>query len=258
VNLLAQVDPKTFWNAPNSSAELYVKLSLALLFGIGLAIGLMFAPPQMRKMVIFTVTFVSGLFYVLFWLFPAPINRQPSDAPRGPIEGLSFWISDSQSVVASLTNVISGFLIGLGIYSLLRVHLGKIAKQQKDWFFSAVLVTCLCLMVFFGYADWKQRLDPQNFILADPKNWGFINYGRDLLFDGLLQNMDAGMFSIVAFYIMSAAYRAFRARSVEATILLVTALIVILSLMGVVELMWGGVMDGISKENDGLKALAES
>lgn len=140
-------------------------------------------------------------------------------------------------------------MIGLGIYSLLRVHVGKIAKQQKDWAFSAVLVGSMVLMATFGFWDFFQHSDPKNFALADEKNWGFINYGKDLLFDGLLQNMDAGMFSIVAFYIMSAAYRAFRARSIEATILLITALIVMLSLMGVVELMWSGVIDKISPDN---------
>jgi tetrahydromethanopterin S-methyltransferase subunit B len=161
-------------------------------------------------------------------------------------------------VVASLTNVIAGFLIGLGIYSLMRVHLSKIAKQQKDWAFSAVLVGSMVVMVVFGFWDYFMRLDPKNFALADQKNWGFINYGRDLLFDGLLQNMDAGMFSIVAFYIMSAAYRAFRARSVEATILLLTALLVILSLMGVVELLWSDVVDKVSPSNPALHSMVQS
>lgn len=224
-------------------------LFLALVVGIGIGVGLMFAPTQVRKPVVWTIIFASGLFYVLYWAFPAPISRQPTDAPRGTVEAFSFWLADAQTVVATLTNVIAGFMIGLGIFSLLRVHVGKIAKQQKDWGFSAVLVVCVFVMAFFGFADYAQRLNPKNFALADPANWGFINFGKDLLFDGLLQNMDAAMFSIVGFYIMSAAYRAFRARSIEATILLVTALVVILSLMGVVELLWSGVIDHISKDN---------
>ena len=249
MNFLADLDPKSFWNAPNQSPELLSKLALALLVSVGVAVSLFFLPAQLRKWVVRAVTFGSGLFYVLFWLFPAPIDRHPTDAPRNVVEKFSFWVSDAQPVVASLTNVLAGFMIGLGIYSLLRVHVGRIAKQQKDWFFSAVLVVSMFTMTIFGYWDWIMKQNPANFGLADEKNWHFANYGRDLLFDGLLQNMDAGMFSVVAFYIMSAAYRAFRARSVEATILLLTALLVILSLMGVLELMWGGVIDKISPSN---------
>jgi len=243
VNLLAQLDAKTFWNAPSDSAELKVKLVLSLLVGFGLVVGLMFTPAQARKYIVFAATFISGLFYVLFWLWPAPIHRQKGEGPRGTIEAASFWISDAQSVVASLTNVIAGFLLGLGIYSLLRVHGTRILKGHKDTFFSAVLLICMVAMFLFGIIDFAQHQDPKNFGLADEKNWGFINYGKDLLFDGLLQNMDAAMFSIVAFFIMSAAYRAFRARSVEATILLVTALIVMFSLMGVVVFMDGQFID---------------
>jgi hypothetical protein len=54
----------------------------------------------------------------------------------------------------------------------------------------------------------------------------------------MLQQMDAAMFSLIAFFILSAAYRAFRVRSVEATILLATALLFIVSLMGIVEPLW--------------------
>jgi hypothetical protein len=83
------------------------------------------------------------------------------------------------------------------------------------------------------------RLGENSSKLQDPANWTSINVARDFVFDGMLQQMDAAMFSLIAFYILSAAYRAFRIRSIEATILLATALIVILSLMGAVEFLWG-------------------
>lgn len=240
------------WNAPNNSTELWTRIVLALLVGIALFVGLLNAPIQLRKPIIFTVTFVSGLFYVLFWLYPAPINRQPSDGPRNTFEALSFWISDSQGVIADLTNIIASFLIGLGIYSLMRVHIGKIKKQQRDWEFSVVLVSSMVLMVIFGYVDFYMRLQPGNSKMAGSGyvGWTFWQFGKDLLFNGLLQNMDAGMFSIVAFYILSAAYRAFRARSIEATILLLTALVVMLSLMGLVEFYWAQGVDAMHLSNN--------
>jgi len=230
----------SFWSAPNNSTQLWMKIIFGLIVGIGLFLGMLRTPTQVRKYVIFTVTFVSGLFYVLFFAYPQPISRKPTDAPRNMLEGFSFWLSDSQPVVSDITNILASFLIGLGIYSLLRVHFSKIAKRGRDWGFSVVLVSSMFLVILFGYVDYIQRFNPANASMSLPGHvgWGFWQYGYDLMFNGLLQNMDAGMFSIVAFYILSAAYRAFRARSVEATILLVSALVVMLSLMGLVTFFW--------------------
>ena len=244
IDFLAQIDPQTFWNGPNGSAGLWIRIAIAAVLGMVAMFGLAATPPPARRFVVGGVTFLSGLFYVLIWLYPAPINRAPDDAPRGALEGFGFWLADAQPRVADFTNVIAGTLIGVGIYSLLRVHLRRLLKMQRDWAYSAVLLAGLVAMTFFGYADWIQRKSPAGArlpYLADPA-WGIAQYGRDLLFDGLLQQMDAAMFSVVAFYILSAAYRAFRARSVEATILLMTALVVMLSFMGLVEFAWNNVV----------------
>jgi len=262
VNLLLALDPSSLWNGENGSTGLWIKIILALLVTSGGVFALARAPAQVRKPVIVAVTFLSGLYYVLFWLFPQPINRStPSDAPRNMLEAASFWISDAQNIVANISNIIAGFLIGLGIYSLLRIHLRKIVKKQTDWGFSAVLVVSLVAMTLFGYWDWANRQSPAGGTIpfVPSSAWGFQQYARDLLFDGLLQQMDAGMFSVVAFYIMSAAYRAFRARSIEATILLITALIVMLSFMGVIQKPWddfvAGTLAGGNKDSvlNGLK-----
>jgi hypothetical protein len=256
MHLLADLDPPTFWNGVNGSAGLWLKIILALVVMIAITVGLLFAPTQLRRPVIVGVTFLSGLFYVLYWLYPQPIARAvPEDAPRGFGESISFWISDAQPVVANMSNIIAGFLIGLGIYSLLRIHLRKLFKMQKDWFFSLVLVLSLLGMTIFGYMDWAQRQSATGGAIpfVPGPGWGFTQYARDLFFDGLLQQMDAAMFSLVAFYIMSAAYRAFRARSIEATILLVTALIVLLSFMGLIQLGWdnGLIGNAVGKKADG-------
>jgi len=238
MQFLAQAAPEAnFWNAPAGSSQLFLKIGLALAVGIGLTFALMGAPARARRPVVATFTFLAGLYWVAFFLWPQPIDRQPTEMPLDAVESVSFWLSDAQAPVSTIGQVLSSFLLGLGIYSLLRVHLRKIFKMQKDWFFSIVLMVSLVSMTAFGYMDWHAKLT-NGALLENQANWGFVQYGRHFLFEGLLQQMDAAMFSIIAFFILSAAYRAFRIRSVEATILLATALIVMLSLMGAVTYMW--------------------
>lgn len=228
--------PSSFWNAPHGSGQLYGLIALMLVLGTALVIGLMYTPSRARRPIVISITFLGGLFYVLNWLIPTPINREPDELPMpGLVEPVGFWFQDALPIVGNVANVMTAILLGLGIYSLLRIHVRRFLKQQKDWPFSLALMLSMVAMLFFGLYDWSVRKNPRiGAELEDPANWTWIQYGKDLLFDGLLQQMDSVMFSMIAFFILSAAYRAFRIRSVESTILLGTALIVILSLMGAV------------------------
>lgn len=254
IGLLAQAPPpefSPFWSAPNGSVKLWTALGLALVAGIGLILVLIGAPVKARRPIVAFFTFLAGGYYVLFYFWPGAIDRQPTDLPRNTMEGVSFWLSDAQPVVSNFTNILAGFLLGLGIYSLWRVHGKKLVKMQKDWFFSFVLLASSIIMVVIGYADWAGRQGPAGPKLDDPANWHALNYAKDFLFEGFLQQMDAAMFSIIAFFILSAAYRAFRIRSIEATVLLASALVVMLSLMGAVTNAWQGGIDTLAHHDQG-------
>ncbi len=234
------------WSAPNSSSGLMLGIFGALALGLGLIAAFLFVPIRARKIIIGLFTFVSGLVYVLYFVWPQPFDRKPNDLPLNAKESVGFWLNDAIPVVGSFSNILTAFLLGLGIYSLLRIHIGRVAKQQRDWGYSIVLLMSMFTMAFFGYANWLSRQGPAGAKLELPENWGIINRLQDLLFDGLLQQMDAAMFSLIAFFILSAAYRAFRIRSIEATILLATALLMMLSLMGLVVYFWDSAINTMS------------
>jgi hypothetical protein len=238
----------TFWSKIPFSGSLYMMVFLTLLVGAVVVFALTKIPTQARRPIIWILTFVSGAFFVGYQYWPHSVNFDKStQLPKGSIEAMSSWLNESNSVVGTIAQVLAAFMFGLGVFSVLRIHGTKIAKKQKDWGFSVVLIASLVLMIFLGYADFHIREATKTIDFDNPTNWGTINMGRDFLFEGLLQQMDAAMFSIIAFFILSAAYRAFRARSVEATILLGTALLVILSLMGAIAYVWDiNVIDKIS------------
>ena len=244
----------TFW-ARNPQGDLKMFIAGGLILGIVLFLAVMNTPIQARRPLVWLVTFLSGGFMVAYTYWPKPINFDAkTELPRNGVESVGSFLQQSFGTVSSFVQIIAAFLLGLGIFSLLKIHLTNIARKKKDWVFSMVLLVSMFSMIIFGYWDFSIRQGNKAIDFDDPQFWQMPNMVRDFLFDGLLQQMDAAMFSIIAFFILSAAYRAFRARSVEATILLGTALLVILSLMGVVAGMWDDAVVAMAGTDKSAKA----
>ena len=115
--------------------------------------------------------------------------------------------------------IIFAFSMVLGIHSLLNMHLARIRRQEAGWGFSAITWIGFGLMLLFAlYNNGNGPFQP-----LDLQTGGMV-----WIYDHIQVPAGATMFSLLAFFIASAAYRTFRARTVEAAILLVAAVIVML------------------------------
>ncbi|MBN2530169.1 MAG: hypothetical protein JXR76_27505 [Deltaproteobacteria bacterium] len=113
---------------------------------------------------------------------------------------------------------LNGFIILLAVGGIATAHIRKIYRQEKRWGYSVITLTAMAAMIFVGFAFGVQ----DGSVFSD---W----------FKYLITPIEATMFSLLAFYVGSAAFRAFRARSASATVLLVSAISVMLALIPAVS-----------------------
>ncbi|MDR3692694.1 MAG: hypothetical protein P4L46_25160 [Fimbriimonas sp.] len=254
MNLLAQLPtPTNFWMSPNGSTLLWIEIIGAFVLGFAAIFGLSYLPKNLRKPLIGIATFLGGLYFMLHYLWPTAQDYSKDQVPKGAVEGVSFWLQYSLPTVMNFNQVLSGLLLGLGIASLLRIHAERVAKRHPDWMYSLTLIVCMGLMAIFGLLDWASAIGPgQAKQVADHP--GFVNFAYNFLFGGLFVNLDAVMYSMIAFFIYSAAYRSFRLRSIESAVLLGTAVLIMLSLMGGVMVGWDKVVDMLGGSGHGAVA----
>jgi hypothetical protein len=139
--------------------------------------------------------------------------------------------------------IISGVASFLGVFSLLHNHYNKLKRKQPGWGYSVVVyvgfaATALAGFIFGVGVNTKvyeegligvfmraglhhgQPPPTEGFTsMVNPFNWIFMN---------MMTSLGATMFALLAFYIASAAFRAFRAKTREATVLLIAALLVMI------------------------------
>jgi hypothetical protein len=132
--------------------------------------------------------------------------------------------------------IIASFALLLGVINVLQSNVKKIERRQKGWQYGAFLLAGLLGMAIAGILG-TIRVGPFQGIgyLPDGSRSPF-QWGAEFIFTPL----QATMFSILAFFMASAAFRAFRARNVEATILLVAAGVVMLGRIPLGEAILGG------------------
>jgi len=155
----------------------------------------------LKKQIPLTITFIVGTVLILSVFFP-------------PIETLGEDFSLFFDIIA-----VFAFFLGGG--NLIRVHSDKIFKKRRDWGFSIVTAVGFILMLIAGLF----KLGNPGGITADVAATGSL---FQMVYNWMFNPLGATMYALLAFYVASASYRAFRAKNSDATILLIASFIILL------------------------------
>ncbi len=121
-------------------------------------------------------------------------------------------------------DILASFAIILGALNLIKLQLQKVAKKKPGWPYSLVAIGGFIFAITAGFivkgvddsvAVWGAHVTTEGTVFK----W---------MFDYMFTPMSATMFSLLAFFVASASYRAFRIRNFEATLLLVAGIIIMI------------------------------
>ena len=170
-------------------------------------------------------------------------------------EGIKAFIDDDAT---QWYDIIASFAIFLGALNLLKLQFLKVLKRQSGWQYSVVAIVSFFIVFVMGFfmrgafvvdipntdvqstyftqgaaeEAVNQLKDSGVTASITPAQWGaHIQTEGGLfkwMFDNIFTPLSATMFALLAFYVASASYRAFRARNLEATLLLLAGIIIMI------------------------------
>jgi len=170
-------------------------------------------------------------------------------------EGIKSFIDDDAT---QWYDIIASFAIFLGALNLLKLQFLKVLKRKAGWEYNVVAILSFLIVFVIGFfmrgafvvdipnTDIQSTYFTQGAAeeavnhLKDsgitasitPAQWGaHIQTEGGLfkwMFDNIFTPLSATMFALLAFYVASASYRAFRARNFEATLLLLAGIIIMI------------------------------
>jgi len=142
-----------------------------------------------------------------------------------------FFFPESQpwaEMIRTWAVIIYNISLGLGAVRLAMAHSMNVQRRRENWAFSGILLAALAIMLLTGLAGY--------FMTGQQTSNPIYNW----LFNWVYTPLGATLYPITGFYIFSAAYRAFRARNIDAALMLIAGCFVILSNAPVGEAIWVG------------------
>ncbi|MFO7653120.1 MAG: hypothetical protein R6X25_04785 [Candidatus Krumholzibacteriia bacterium] len=179
----------------------------------------------MRRLVPQLIVSVLGLLLVLTSFAAKP--HEVTD-PAAPARFLAYLDRN----VSVWFNVLAVFAFVLGGGNLVKNHVARVVRRDRDWMYSVVALVAFTVVLALGLLKVGGAPGLQGDPTDPASAFGWI-------FSAIYAPLMATLFSLLAFFVASAAYRAFRMRTPEATILLLSAFVVLVGRTPLAQLVGG-------------------
>ena len=155
----------------------------------------------MRREVPLIITSIAGLVFAISYFVP--------------------MLGETENLFGDWVSIVQAFAVWLGLLNLSKVSLDKIYRKREGWQYSALTLVGLVVTLTIGFWSGITALNDPNYASFRDAGLSF-----DWVFRWIYTPLTSTMFSMLAFFVASASYRAFRARNFEATLLLIAAFFV--------------------------------
>lgn len=166
----------------------------------------------MKRRIPLTITLVMGIIMMIQFFIPHKVSQDFFELTRS-------WMI-----------AIGGFALIIGLASFFSHHLRKIRYRKEGWFYSPIALGGLVVMAVCSLIGISRGINWLP-VTVGGESVSIFTYLYRNFFTYMMVPLGATMFSILAFYIASAAYRAFRAKTLISTLLLVAAFAIMLSII---------------------------
>ena len=161
-----------------------------------------------KKYIPLAIVFVFGMLTLLTYYVP---HRHSVDF----LDTMNKW-----------ENIVSAFAFFLGLISLFYSHYAKISRKADGWGYSLFVYIGFLAIAVPAYVSHGKNMNGASLTSL---GWAF-NY--------IYNPLSATMFAVLAFYIVSTAYKSFRIKSLQAFVLFVAAMLLILGNVPLGQIIW--------------------